>query len=215
VGFARKLHKRFEQLIREVAKFGVVGAIAFLVTEIGTNVLHSGFRMGPLTANAIATVVATCVAFVGNRYWTFRHRPGSGLGRDYSLFFLLNGIELLIQLLCLGFVRYTLGLKDTITLNVALIVGIGIGTLFRFWSYRKWVFLAQSFPVPATAGPLATAGPPTTAGTRTEVPVPLGSEVNGHAAAANGAVKPAPLPRRLPPAQREPGTVRRPGRRDA
>jgi putative flippase GtrA len=209
VGFARELHKRFEQLIHEVAKFGVVGAIAFLVTEIGTNVLHSGFRMGPLTANAIATVAATCVAFVGNRYWTFRHRPGSGLGRDYALFFLLNGIGLLIQLLCLGFARYTLGLKDTITLNVALIVGIGIGTLFRFWSYRKWVFLAQSLPA------MAVAEAPATAGARAEVSLPLSTEANGHAAAANGAAKPAPLPRRLPPAQREPGTVSRPGRRDA
>jgi putative flippase GtrA len=214
---ARRLHERFEQLIREVAKFGVVGTIAFIVTEAGTNVLHSGFRMDPLTANAIATVVATCVAFVGNRYWTFRHRPGTGLGRDYALFFLLNGIGLLIQLLCIGFAHYTLGFTDAISLNIALIFGIGLGTLFRFWSYRKWVFLAQG------AAATETQEPPAAMPVSAEMPVTLGSEVNGHAAAKNGAVtpgtvtpaaaKPAPLPRRLPPSQRDPGALR-PGRRD-
>jgi len=33
------------------------------------------------------------------------------------------------------------------SLNVALFLGICLGTLFRFWSYRKWVWIAP------TAGP--------------------------------------------------------------
>ena len=24
--------------------------------------------------------------------------------------------------------------------NIATVVGIGLGTLFRFWAYRRWVF---------------------------------------------------------------------------
>ncbi|WP_341351721.1 hypothetical protein [Streptosporangium minutum] len=31
---------------------------------------------------------------------------------------------------------------------MANLIGIGLGTLFRFWSYKKWVFLAATEEVP-------------------------------------------------------------------
>jgi putative flippase GtrA len=146
VKIAIALYARFRQLIHEVAKFGIIGAVAFMVTWGGTNLLHFGLGMGPLTSNTLATVVAATVAFAGNRYWTFRNRAASGLGREYFLFFVLNGVGLLIQLLCIGFTHYTLKMDDHFSYNVALIVGIAIGTLFRFWSYKKWVFLPPQLP---------------------------------------------------------------------
>jgi putative flippase GtrA len=142
VTYARGLYERFRHLIHEVAKFGVVGVVAFLVTEVGTNLLYLQAGLGPLTSNVIATVVATCVSFGGNRYWTFRHRDRAGFGREYVLFFVLNGVGLSIQLACLGVSYYMLGLTDKLSYNVALIIGIGLGTLFRFWSYRAWVWRA-------------------------------------------------------------------------
>jgi putative flippase GtrA len=146
VKIAIALYARFRQLIHEVAKFGIIGAVAFMVTWGGTNLLHFGLRMGPLTSNTLATVVAATVAFAGNRYWTFRNRAATGLGREYFLFFVLNGVGLLIQLLCIGFTHYTLKLDDRFSYNVALIAGIALGTLFRFWSYKKWVFLPPQLP---------------------------------------------------------------------
>ncbi len=150
MGLTRRLYERFSMLIHEVAKFGIVGGIAFLVTEIGTNVLHFDLHLGPITANVIATVVATFVSYLGNRFWTFRHRTGmSNVAGEYSLFFLLNGIGLVIQLACIGFTYYVLGLPGRLPYNIALFVGIVLGTLFRFWSYRKWVWAA---PQPAPDG---------------------------------------------------------------
>ena len=35
------------------------------------------------------------------------------------------------------------GLKSGIWYNLANVAGIGLGTLFRFWSYRKWVWRTQ------------------------------------------------------------------------
>ena len=140
----RRLYERFRLLIHELAKFGIVGGIAFLVTEVGTNLLHFQAQLGPITSNVIATIVATCVSYVGNRYWTFRHRVGmDNLAGEYSLFFVLNAIGLAIQLACIGFTYYALGLTDKLSYNVALFVGIVLGTLFRFWSYRKWVWRAH------------------------------------------------------------------------
>ena len=140
----RGLYQRFQHLIHEAAKFGVIGAIAFVVTTVGTNLLHFQVGLGPLTSNVIATVVATFVSYAGNRYWTFRHRQGSTVPREYALFFLLNGIGLAIQLACIGFAYYLLGLTDKLSYNIALIIGIALGTLFRFWSYRRWVWVAPA-----------------------------------------------------------------------
>jgi putative flippase GtrA len=159
VTYARKLYERFRQLIHELAKFGVVGVIAFLVTEVGTNLLHFQAALGPLISNVIATVVATCVSFGGNRYWTFRHRDRAGLGRESVLFFVLNGVGLGIQLASLSFAYYVLGMTDKLSYNIALLIGIAFGTLFRFWSYRTWVWRAtQSATTAAAAGPAATPG---------------------------------------------------------
>lgn len=160
VTLVQALYGRFQRLIHEVAKFGVVGAIAFVVTTGGTNLLHFQAALGPLTSNVIATIVATFVSYAGNRYWTFRNREGSTIAREYVVFFVLNGIGLAIQLACIGFTYYVLGLHGKLEYNIALIFGIGLGTLFRFWSYRKWVWLAPTASaVTGAGGPLPPRGP--------------------------------------------------------
>ena len=137
----RDVYARFRVLIHEVAKFGIVGILAFLITLGGANALHSGAGLGPLTSVTIATVVATVFAFLGNKFWAFRHRKGSHLGRESVLFFVFNGIGLLIQLAVVAAVHYGLGLTDTFSYNVANIIGIGVATIFRLYCYRRWVFL--------------------------------------------------------------------------
>ncbi|MCF6468010.1 GtrA family protein [Nonomuraea sp. MG754425] len=145
---AQRLYQRFSTLVHELAKFGSIGAIAFVLDTTIYNVLLLGFEWGPLTSKVVATTISATFAYLGNRFWTFRHREQSGLGREYFLFFLLNGIALLFGLLVIGFTKYTLHLNDGLSLNIANFVGIGLGTLFRFWSYKKWVFLEATDPVP-------------------------------------------------------------------
>jgi putative flippase GtrA len=142
VSSVRDVYERFRLLIHEGARFGVVGGIGFIITDGGTNLLDSWFHIAWLKANVIATAVAMIVTYFGSRYWTFRHRERGDMGRETVLFFVLNGIGLGIQLACLGTAKYALGLTGKLSLNVALLLGIGLGTLFRFWSYRKWVWIA-------------------------------------------------------------------------
>jgi len=140
----RSLYGRVEHLVHEVAKFGVVGLVA-LVVDVGLfNLLCYG--TGPLqgkvlTAKIVSVSVATTVAYFGNRYWTFRHRGRTSFGREYVLFFVLNGVGLAISVGCLWFSHYALGLTSPLADNIsANVIGLGLGTLFRFWSYRRWVF---------------------------------------------------------------------------
>ena len=156
----RDLYTRFRVLIHEVAKFGIVGILAFFITIGGSDWLHYGAGLGPLTSVVIATVVATVFAFLGNKLWAFRHRNGSHVRRESVLFFVFNGVGLLIQLGFVAAVHYGLGLTDTFSYNVANIIGIGVATCFRLYSYRRWVFLtAPDAPLAEQLEPETTGRP--------------------------------------------------------
>jgi putative flippase GtrA len=156
VTILRRAHDRLGHLVRELVKFGMVGAVAFVVDVGLFNVLlHETDK--PLTSKTISTVVATTVAYVGNRWWTFRRRSRSGVGREYTLFFLLNGVGLAIALGCLATSHYLLDFTSRLADNIAAnVVGLALGTTFRFWSYRRFVFPA---PLPE-AGALSGGPPP-------------------------------------------------------
>ena len=102
-GLVRGLIDGVDKLWHEVAKFGVVGLFAFVIDVGLFNLLRFAGGDGPLydkplTAKVISVAVATTFAYFGNRYWTFRHRGRTSFGREYLLFFVFNGIGLLIQL---------------------------------------------------------------------------------------------------------------------
>jgi putative flippase GtrA len=137
---------RVGHLLHEVAKFGVVGSVAFVV-DVGTfNLLryHGGTGVlyeKPITAKIVSTVLATMVAYLGNRFWTFRHRDRVGYAREYLLFFVLNAVGLVIAVGCLWISHYVLDLRGPLADNLSANgVGLVLGTLFRFWAYRRWVF---------------------------------------------------------------------------
>jgi putative flippase GtrA len=144
VRLLRALYARIDHLVHELLKFGLVGAVAFVVDVGGFNLLrYSVLEHKPLTAKTISVVAATLVAYLGNRHWTFRHRGRHGIGRESLLFFVLNGVGLLIALACLAFSHYVLGLTSPLADNIAAnVIGLGLGTIFRFWSYRTFVFPA-------------------------------------------------------------------------
>ena len=125
VSMIRGLYARFRVLIHEVAKFGVVGGLAFVLTIILFNAFRSGAGLGPIAAATLANLLATVFAFLGNKFWAFRHRKGNHLARETILFFFFNGIGILITDGVVAAAQYGLGLKDTFSLNVANVVGIG------------------------------------------------------------------------------------------
>ena len=156
-GRGQHLRDRLVALLRELGKFGTVGAVAFLIDLAIFNVLlQAGSET--LAAKTISTVLATTVAFLGNRFWTWRDRAHQHMGRQYTTFFLLNAIGLGIGLACLAISHYGLGqfwpaLRSQLAENISgLLIGTALGTLFRFWSYRRFVFRATAaVPPPPTA----------------------------------------------------------------
>jgi len=137
--------KLIYSLRHELGKFFSVGALAYVVGVGGFNLLvhfeSAPLASKPLTASIISGVVSIFVAYLGNRHWTWRDRAKSGARREISLFFLINGIALIFNVVCLAISRYVLGFESALADNIAAnIIGVGLGTLFRFWSYRTIVF---------------------------------------------------------------------------
>ena len=141
----RVLYDRFRHIIHEFAKFGVIGVIGLLVTNLGYALFHSKFGMGPVSSATVATIIATCITYIGNRYWSFAHRERTSVPREGLIFFVLNGIGLLIQDAVVAVNYYILGLSNNkLAEFLALNVGIGLATLFRFWSYRRFVWAEKT-----------------------------------------------------------------------
>jgi putative flippase GtrA len=133
----------YRALTRELTKFGVVGAINY-VLDVGLfNLLILGpLEDKPLTAKGIATAVAATSSYFMNRHWTWRHRASSGLVREYGLFILLSAIALLITVGCLAFGEYVLDQQSWLARNLwGNVVGVGAAMVFRFLTFKRWVFL--------------------------------------------------------------------------
>ena len=138
----KHLYATFDTLIHEIAKFGVVGAINYVVDVGLFNLLVTqGLHHKPLTAKAISTVVAATSSYFMNRHWTWRDRARRGLAREYVTFILLSGVALIITLGCLAFGEYALGQHSLLARNIwGNVVGVGTAMIWRFWSFKRWVF---------------------------------------------------------------------------
>lgn len=172
-------------LAREVLKFGVVGLVAFVVDVGLFNVLRFGagvlwlhsatgpLHQHPLTAKAISTSLATLVAWLGNRHWTYRHRRSRAVHHELALFVLFNVAGMMIALGCLALSHYALDLRSGLADNISGNgVGLVLGTLFRFWAYRRFVFRDPDLETaqPSRSGPHeAPSGRTAEVGSTTEV----------------------------------------------
>ncbi len=155
----RTYYSRLRVDLQEVGRFSVVGIVAWIVDTLAFNVALSLLAEDWLAAAVISTCISATVAFIGNRFWTWRDRPRSSLRREYILYAVFNVMGLLISLACLWISHSLLGawrpnifhtrLADNIAKQG---FGLILGTVFRFWAYRRYVFSAAlpPEPVPAT-----------------------------------------------------------------
>ncbi|HEX2704193.1 MAG TPA: GtrA family protein [Candidatus Lustribacter sp.] len=150
-GLGGRLRDAFELIRRELVRFGLVGAMAFVVEIALFNLfLHVLIRDKVTTSKIVAASVATLCAWLGNRYWTFRQRSTGSLRRELVLFFAVNGLAIAVGAAWLAFTHYVLGLDSRLQDNISNVFGIGLGTLLRFWAYHELVFAEVSETQPLT-----------------------------------------------------------------
>ena len=137
---------RVRHLAPEVTKFLSIGLLAYVVDVGVFNLLRfagdAALLAGkPLTAKVVSTAVAMVVAYLGNKKWTYGSRSGQALRREITLFIAFNIAGMAIALVCLAVSHYALGLTSPLADNIsANVIGLVLGTAFRFVTYRRYVF---------------------------------------------------------------------------
>lgn len=135
------------QIIGYLLKFGVVGLLSLVVDIVIFNALlvtvpnNFPFFGSPIGAKIISTIIATIVAWLGNRFWTFRNRRRQDFWLELIEFSAVAAGGMGISLICLWISHYWLGYTSLLADNIATnFVGFALATAFRFALYRYWVF---------------------------------------------------------------------------
>ncbi|GAA5000573.1 GtrA family protein [Kitasatospora paranensis] len=141
------LVQRLRGMSGEVVKFGIVGLSGVVVNFLVFWVCINGLGLASLRSNVAATLVAIATNYLGYRYWLYRDRDAASRKREITLFLVFSGAGMLIETGVLACSVYVLGLDTHIEQIAAKLVGLAVGTVFRFVSYRTWVF--KALPEPA------------------------------------------------------------------
>lgn len=137
-------------LVTQLGRFGLVGLVG-LAIDVGVfNLLRltvlspDNMHEGPVVAKVISTSLAIVANWLGNRYWTFGRERRPHWVREAVEFGLVSIGGMLIALGCLWVSHYALGLTSVVADNISTnVVGLVLGTAFRFTFYRLWVFGAH------------------------------------------------------------------------
>ena len=104
----------------------------------------------PILAKIVTIAAASCLTYLGNRFWTYGDRGKPHTAKSIVAFIIVNVIASALQLGCLGFSRYILGLDSALADNVSgTFIGQVVSTAFRYFTYGRFVF-------PEAKGPDAT-----------------------------------------------------------
>ena len=168
-GFKPKEAERF-------IKFLVVGGIGFVVdfgifnlllnpanalvmpgTSFYNLLAQFGFsdyfitHLGPTIASAISFVAAVCSNFLWNRYWTYPDSRSRSRRRQFTMFFIVSLVGVLIRIPIVFFMTpvfrafvgnigalaaYTTRLADNLSLAVAVLVVL----FWNFFANRHWTY---------------------------------------------------------------------------
>ena len=130
----------------QLVTFMLVGGLGYVVDVATFNMLRSVgpvATLDPTVARCLAVVPAMLVTYWGNRTLTWQGRRGTSVHREVGLFVVLNLIGFAISAATLAVSHDLLGLTTRLDDNIAAnVVGVGLGTLFRFVTYRRYVFPA-------------------------------------------------------------------------
>lgn len=127
-------------LLGELVRFGAVGGLGVGVNLAVFNLCRAVTSLPVVRCSVVATGVAIVFNYLGFRYFTYRNLERRGHARKFALFSFFSAVGLVIENGVLYVATYGFGWDSTLWNNVFKITGIASATLFRFWSYRTWVF---------------------------------------------------------------------------
>lgn len=131
--FAPKQHKYFamdlnQELVTKFIMFSVVGASGVLVDFFVTWVFKEKVKTHKYVANSLGFITATISNYLLNRYWTFNTDGASAQFHEFSKFFFIALIGLIIN----NAILYLLHEKIKWNFYYSKLVAIGIVSIWNF-----------------------------------------------------------------------------------
>ncbi len=161
-----RMPRRLQELAlahHELVKFAMVGGTTFVVDTAMFYLLKSTvLEAKPVTAKVIAVLIATILSYVLNREWSFKSRGGRETHHEAALFFTISGVGMAINAAPLWVSSYVFDLRvpnvSPLEENVAdfisaQIIGTLLAMAFRWWAFRKFVFLELEIELAEAAVP--------------------------------------------------------------
>jgi putative flippase GtrA len=140
------LRRAWTGFLAYLVKFGVVGLIGLVIdialfNALRLGALGDGWVSTAIGAKTVSTSVAIICNWIGNRYWTFRRHRRKNYVREFAEYLVVSLGGMLISLACLWVSHHLLGLTSLLADNLSTnVIGLALGTAFRFALYRYWVF---------------------------------------------------------------------------
>lgn len=146
------LFSRAVPLFYQLAKFALVGGQNFLIDLGVLNLLiaATGITAGfyAVAFKAAAFLVAVSASFVFNKFWTFQSRSTEAAGHEFTGFFAVSAVGLLVNAGAFALINDALGSQAGIEpktwASVAALGAAVAGLLWNFIGYKLIVFRKTS-----------------------------------------------------------------------
>ena len=130
-------------LIEQFLKFGVVGAIAFLIDYGVLMLLSQVIGMDPVISASISFVVSVVFNYVASMHYVFTRRDDISRRREFTIFVILSAIGLGINEIIMVIGVNVLG-DSALMVTITKLVATAIVMVWNFVSRKKWLDAGDS-----------------------------------------------------------------------
>ncbi|MBE6480137.1 MAG: GtrA family protein [Olsenella sp.] len=125
-------------LVQQILKFGVVGALAFLVDYGVLMLLNVGFGVNPVLAAGISFTVSVIFNYLASMRYVFKHRDDLSRSRELVIFVVLSLVGLAINELIIWGGTSLLG-ETPLMVTVTKVFATAVVMVWNFVSRKKWL----------------------------------------------------------------------------
>ena len=130
-------------LIEQFLKFGVVGAIAFLIDYGVLMLLSQVIGMDPVISASISFVVSVVFNYAASMRYVFTRRDDISRRREFTIFVVLSAIGLVINEIIMVIGVNMLG-DSALMVTITKLAATAIVMVWNFVSRKKWLDAGDS-----------------------------------------------------------------------
>ena len=128
----------FRNLIGQFLKFGIVGAVAFVVDYLILMVLSQMLGWDPVISSAISFMVSVIVNYLGSMHFVFESRDDLSARREFTIFVALSLVGLAINSIIMSAGTVIFG-AGALSVTVTKVVATAIVSIWNFVSRKCWL----------------------------------------------------------------------------